>query len=253
MEQQDLNSEIDEFVPQDQEVAHEQIEQEQELQPEMQAKPDKSREHFRRLEQSKRELERELSFQRELNERLVKQVPQSPAPVQEVDELDAIADDDFIPKGKVRALVRKEALKIASEVSREEQKKYAQQQHQATFMNRLKGKYLDFDQVVNHETLALLEQDNPELAQTIAETQDPYKIGLQSYNYIKAMGLHKTVEDSPRAKEIEKKLVANNKTVQSPQAFTKRPMAQAFSSSDADKKALFDEMNASARLSGFSY
>lgn len=250
-QQQDLNSEVDEFVPQDQDVSHE-VEQEQDVPQETQVKPDKSREHFRRLEQSKRDLERELNFQRELNERLVKQAPQAPLPIQEVDELDAIADDDFIPKGKVRALVRKEALKIASEVSREEQKKYAQQQHQATFMTRLKGKYSDFDQVVNPETLALLEQDNPELAQTIADTQDPYKIGLQSYNYIKAMNLHKN-EESPRSKEVEKKLAANSKTVQSPQAFSKRPMAQAFSSGDADRKALFDEMNASARLSGFNY
>ena len=248
-QEQDLNSEVQEVVPQDQETAHVEIEQEAEIPKEEPKSP--SREHFKRLEQSKRELERELSFQRELNERLVKQTPQQIAPIQEVDEFDAIADDDFIPKGKVKSLITKEASKIASQIVKEEQKKFVQQQHQATFLSRLKGQYSDFDQVVNPETLAILEQNNPELAQTIVESQDPYKIGLQSYNYIKALGLHKDNE-SPRAKEVEKKLNSNSKTIQSPQAFNKRPMAQAFNPDD-ERKALFDEMNAAARKSGFQY
>lgn len=251
MEQQkDLNSEVDEFVPQDQEEAHVEIEQEQEEPQEQPKGP--SREQFKKLEQSKREIERELSFQRELNERLVKsQVQPIPQPVQEIDEFDSIADDDFIPKGKVNALIEKKAIKIAERVVKEEQQKFLQQQHQATFMTRLKAQYSDFADVVNNETLALLEQNNPELAQTIADNKDPYKIGLQSYNYIKALGLHKE-SDSPRAKEIEKKLNSQSKIVQSPQAFTKRPMAQAFNPDD-ERKALRDEMYGAARKSGYQY
>jgi hypothetical protein len=250
-QQQDLNSEVDEFVPQDQEEAHVEVEQEQETPQEQPKGP--SRESFKRLEQSKRELEQKMKLQEEMIGHLMKNQPQSQVspPVQEVDEFDAIADDDFIPKGKVKALARKEATKIAAEIVKEEQQKFLKQQHQSTFMSRLKGQYSDFDQVVNNDTLALLEQHNPELAQTIADSKDPYKIGLQSYNYIKALGLHKENE-SPRAKEIEKKLNSQSKTIQSPQAFNKRPMAQAFNPED-DRKALFDEMNAAARKSGYQY
>lgn len=253
MEQQkDLNSEIDEFVPQDQEEAHVEIEQDQEVPQEQPKGP--SRESFKRLEQSKRELEQKMKLQEEMIGHLMKNQSHSPPqhqPIQEIDEFDAIADDDFIPKGKVKALARKEATKIASEIVREEQQKFLQQQHQSTFMNRLKSQYSDFAEVVNPETLALLEQKNPELAQTIADSKDAYKIGVQSYNYIKALGLHKE-NDSPRAKEIEKKLNSNNKTIQSPQAFNKRPMAQAFNPDD-ERKALFEEMNGSARKSGYQY
>ncbi len=249
-QQQDLNSEVDEFVPQDQEEAHVEIEQAEESPQEQPKGP--SRDSFRKLEQSKRELEQKMKLQEEMIGHLMKNQPQSqPQPVQEVDEFDAIADDDFIPKGKVKALARKEATKIASEIVREEQQKFLHQQHQSTFMTRLKGQYSDFTEVVNPETLALLEQNNPELAQTIADSKDPYKIGVQSYNYIKALGLHKENE-SPRAKEIEKKLSSQSKTIQSPQAFNKRPMAQAFNPDD-ERKALFDEMNGAARKSGFQY
>lgn len=249
-QQQDLNSEVDEFVPQDQEEAHVENEQDTEVQQEQPKGP--SRESFKRLEHSKRELEQKMKLQEEMIGHLMKNQPQSqPPPVQEVDEFDSIADDDFIPKGKVKALARKEASKIAAEIVKEEHQKFLKQQHQSTFMSRLKGQYSDFADVVNNETLALLEQHNPELAQTIADNGDPYKIGLQSYNYIKALGLHKS-DESPRAKEIEKKLNSQSKTVQSPQAFNKRPMAQAFNPDD-ERKALFDEMNASAKRSGFQY
>lgn len=250
MEQQvDQNSEVDEIVPQDQQESHVEVEQEQEEAPQVKA-VSPPRDAFKRLEQSKRELERELSIQREINERLLKQTPVAPPPPPEVDEFDSIADDEFIPKGKVKALIQKQAQNIAKQVAQEEHQKFLQQQHQATFMTRLKGQYSDFDDVVNPETLALLEQNNPELAQTIVEIKDPYKIGLQSYTYIKALGLHKATE-SPRAKDVEKKLA--NKTMQSPQAFSKRPMAQAFVSNDDEQRALREEMFASAKKANFRY
>lgn len=64
-----------------------------------------------------------------------------------------------------------------------------QQQSQFNRLNSLKGKFSDFDEVVNPETLAILEEQEPELAQTICELKDPYKIGVQSYKYIKALNI----------------------------------------------------------------
>ena len=46
------------------------------------------------------------------------------------------------------------------------------------FHERLRSKYSDFDDIVNSETIALLEKKEPELATTIADLQDPYKMGL---------------------------------------------------------------------------
>lgn len=249
---EDLNSEqVQEIVPQDHLEDHGETEQQQEAPQEKAGSP--PRDAFKKLEQSKRELERELRFQKELNERLLKQPTQAPAPVQEVDEFDSIADDEFIPKGKVTALIQKQAQRIAQRVTQEEHEKFLQRQHQSTFMSRLKGQFSDFDEVVNPETLALLEETNPELAQTIVESKDPYKIGLQSYNFIKAMNLQKSEPESRRSKEVDRKLAANAKTVQSPQAFAKRPMAQAFQQSKEELRALNEEMNRYASQAGFSY
>jgi hypothetical protein len=253
MEQsEDLNSEqVQEIVPQDQLEDH--VETEQEVQSESSKAVSPPRDHFKRLEQSKRELERELRFQKELNERLLKQPTQTPAPVQEVDEFDAIPDDDFIPKGKVTALIQKQAHRIAEQVAKKEQEKFLKQQHEATFLSRLKGQFSDFSEVVNPETLALLDETNPELAKTIVESNDPYKIGLQSYNFIKALNLHTSTTDSRKGKEVDRKLAANAKTVQSPQVFAKRPMAQAFQQTKEELRALNEEMNRYASQAGFSY
>lgn len=164
------------------------------------------------------------------------------------DELDEIGDDEFIPKGKVNKLVRREAQRIAEEIAKKETEKALQVQKDSQFLNNLKRQFSDFDEVVNQETLALLEQQDPELANTIVELKDPYKIGLQSYKFIKALNLSNKVPDSRRAKEVEKKLEQNSKTIQSPQAYDKRPMAQAFRLTDAEKTKLFEEMNGYARM-----
>lgn len=247
----DQNSEVNEAVPQDQNQTHEQVEQVQEAQIE---KPlgGPSREHFRRLEQSKKELERELKLQKEMLERFMTAQP-APQPVQEVDEFDSIADDDYIPKGKVDKRIEKRAAVIAEQIVERKLKEVEQKQHQATFMNRLKGQFSDFDEVVNPETLQILEDTNPELAQTIVESKDPYKIGLQSYKFIKAMGLHAKEPQTAQSKDVEKKLASNAKTVQSPQAFSKRPMAQAFNPTKEELAAAYKEMHHYASQANLSY
>lgn len=109
-------------------------------------------------------------------------------------------------------------------------------------INAFKAKYPDFDDVVNVETLELLEKKEPELAFSILELKDPFKMGLQSYKYIKALGLEAEVPNARRVKEVDKKIEKNSKAVQSPQAYDKRPMAKAFKATAADQKRLYEEM-----------
>ena len=119
--------------------------------------------------------------------------------------------------------------------------------------NTLKAKYTDFDDVVNPETIAILEEQEPELAQTIIDLKDPYKIGMQTYKYIKALNIVDSVPQARRSKEVGKKIEENKKTVQSPQAFDKRPMAQAFKLTETEKTKLYEEMMSCASQAGFSY
>ena len=197
--------------------------------------------NWKAFRERQRDLERELKMQREMNERLVQMMPQQ-APKQEIDEFDGIGDEEFIPVGKVKRLVERQKSRIVKDAVDEIEKRY-QQREQSQFLDKLKKQYSDFDDVVNPETIALLENTKPELASTIAALGDPYKMGIQSYEMIKALNLSSKVTESRRAKEVDKKLEKNAKTVQSPQAFDKRPMAQAFRLTDEAKKELYKEMH----------
>jgi hypothetical protein len=209
-------------------------------------KEDSQQKNWRELNRAKKELERKLREQQELNEKLMQYVA-PPHRAQQVEEPEE-PDDDFISKGKVKKVAKKTVEPLEKKI--EELESRLEQQRQYNQFSTLKQKYPDFDEVVNPDTLALLEENEPELAQTIADLKDPYKVGMQSYKYIKSLKLANSqiVAESRSAKEIEKKIEKNSKTVQSPQAFDKRPMAQAFRMTDAMKQELFREMMGYAAL-----
>lgn len=209
---------------------------------------DRQERNWREMRQRQQDLERKLKAQEELNQQLLSLQMQAQKP-QEPDELEQLSDDEFIPKGKVKKLVQKEKDQIVKEAIAQ-LKAEQMQQEQSRFHERLRAKYSDFDEVVNVETMALLEEQDPELAQTIVELKDPYKIGMQTYKFIKSQGIHEKVPNARRSKEVEKKLESNAKTVQTPQAYDKRPMAQAYVLTDTEKSKLYEEMTHYARMAG---
>ncbi len=190
--------------------------------------------NFAELRRQKEELQKTLEYQQQVIEEMrnAKKVPEP------VDELESIGDEEYIPKGKVKKIAMKEAQRIA----KEEMTRMVQEQHKASFKDRLKSKYSDFDDVVNNETLALLQEQDPELANTIGENQDPYKMGMTAYKYIKALGIVEKVPGSRRVKEVDKKIEENKTFVQSPQTYDKRPLAQAFRMTKEEKNKLYEEM-----------
>lgn len=191
-------------------------------------------------ERRAQEAEKQLKMQQELFMQAMVNKPaahENPS----VDELDSVPDEDYIPKGQVKRLLQKER-DHSRKIAQEEVQRLLNEREQSQFLSRLKGKYSDFESVVTSETIELLEQNHPELANTIAELKDPYKIGLQSYEFIKSMGLVNKVPDSRRSKEVDKKLEQNEKTVPSPMAYDKRPMAKTFELTEESKKGLYNEM-----------
>lgn len=160
-------------------------------------------------------------------------------------------EDEYLPFGQQR----KYYMRDAREIARKEFEALEQEREAKRFRERLKAKYSDFDEVVNSETIAELEEKEPEVAATIAELKDPYKMGLQTYNLIKSMIRDGSVDQKKHAKEVSEKIDKSEKTVQSPQAFNKRPMAKAFDitrMSKEDKDRLYAEMTGYAsRASGY--
>jgi len=64
-----------------------------------------------------------------------------------------------------------------------------QQSYNENSKLRLKAKFNDFEQVVNQETIEMLQVLQPEIAQTLNSTQDIYAAGITAYNIIKNLGL----------------------------------------------------------------
>lgn len=205
--------------------------------------------NWKELNRVKKELERKAKLQEEMIERLMKHQPQQAPLAPVIDEIETISEDDFLNKGKSKRLVKKEVEPLQKRI--EELESRLQQQSTQAMFNSLKTKYTDFDDVVNAETIAILEEKEPELAQTIIDLKDPYKIGVQTYKYIKALNISEDVPNARRSKEVDKKIEQNKKTVQSPQAFDKRPMAQAFKLTESEKTKLYEEMTGCASRESF--
>ena len=234
------NSEAQEVAPQEQAQVNEVKETQYNQEP-------VTNQHLKAMRLKNAELERELKQLRDTQMQIMQaQLAQSAPVKQEVDEFDKIGDEEFIPLGKVKRLAEKntqKVLKNAEELVRHEVEKALKKQQDSQFIDRLNRQYSDFSEVVNPETLSILEEKEPELAATIAELKDPYKIGVQSYKYIKAMGLSQSAKEARREKEVDKAIAKSEKAVTSPMAYDKRPIAQAFKLTDAMKKDLYREMH----------
>ena len=216
---------------------------------------DRNDRNWRELRKSKEEWERKAKMQDELIQRILTQQNQPQAaqhPQQEEDIIQELSKEEYVPGEKVAKGFRKLEEKFEKKVQ-EIEKRYAAQ-HQNQLLIDLKREFPDFEDVVNSETIAILDETNPRLANAIASSKDQYMIAVQTYEYIKAKGISTKAAPSKRARETEAKLEQNKKIVQTP--MDKRPMAQAFSYetlSTEQKKSLYDEMVGHARKVGMGY
>lgn len=217
--------------------------------PSQQSQEDRQDRNWREMRRRYDDMQRKSQMQEEILKNLLSQNQQNHRDPEEDIHID---DDGYVQGSQVKKLLSKTAAD-ARKAAKEEAEKLMQQRDQSQFLDRLKRQYDDYEDIVNPETLSILEEQDPELASTILDLKDPYKIGLQSYKYIKSQGIAKNAPSSRRAKEIDRKIEANSKTVQTPQAFDKRPMAQAFQMSDQEKKSLYREMMGYASQVGSSY
>ena len=199
--------------------------------------------NWRAMRQRQKELEYEVQQKNELLDRVLSQSRQPMAPPAVVEEEEP--DEEYVPAGKVKGIARRTMQPLEKKLADLEAK--IAQQEQQKLVNSLKSQFNDFDDIVNIETLEMLEKHEPELAATIAQLKDPYKMGLQSYKYIKALGLVDKLPESRRSKEVVQKMEKNAKAVQSPQAYDKRPIAQAYKSIQADNTQIYEEMMHYAR------
>jgi hypothetical protein len=242
MTEETINSEVQEVAP----PIETKVNETREAQKQEQV----SNQHLKAMRLKNAELEKKLKERDQFFEQMMQAQLAQNAPKAEIDEFDSIGAEEFIPKGKVEKLVEKKAQKYAEDIAKREIEKHYQKQQENQFMDRLSRQFSDFSEVVNAETLSLLEEKEPELAKSLVELKDPYKIGLHSYKYIKALNIAQQAPESRRTKEVDKAIEKSQKAVPSPMAYDKRPIAEAFKMTDAMKKDLYREMHGYAALAG---
>ena len=197
--------------------------------------------NWRAQRQRQAELERQVKEKDEQLRLFMKAFQQKEQPKQ-------VEEDDPEDEYANYAGVKKHARKVVEPLEQE-----VQMLKQQLAYNNLLKKFPDYESVMTADAISLFEQEEPELAQIVAELKDPIKMGIQTYKYVKALNIGDKVPNARRVREVEKKLEKNQKTVQSPMAYDKRPMAQAFKDSEADKKALYEEMMGFAQQAGSGF
>jgi len=243
-----------EVAPQEQVSAAPVSEAVQEVQAEAKQSEESKDPHWlKNLRKERQELARK---NRMLEDLLAQQMQQKSVqqPAQQEDDLiEQIQKEEYVPGEKVAKGFKHLEQKFAKQLQ-EVENKYKASQYQSQ-LNDLKREFSDLEDIVNPETLQIVKEKNPRLAQTWAGLDD-YTLYVQAYPYIKNSGILEDVPGFKRAKEVDKRLEQNKKTIQSPMASDKRPMAQAFDMnrlSDAQRKELNKEMHHYASLSGGAY
>jgi len=246
---EDQNSENVQVTPQDQDstVVDENAQEEvlESAQGQEETSQDRNWGELRRKaeqsEQKARELEEKSRLQDQFIKNLMEQTQQNqPVQKEEVDEFKQLSSEEYLTLGQTEKMLEKRSRAYA----RDEFNQLSQQREQERFKERLQAKYSDFDEVVNSETIAILEKKEPELAATIADLKDPYKMGMQTYKFISSMNLAGSKSERKHAEEVSKNIKKNEETIQSPHAYDKRPMAKAFdilNMSKKEKEDLFRE------------
>lgn len=165
--------------------------------PQMTSSPDEDQsqqKHFARLREAKERAEYERDEAIRYIQRMQTQnTDQHPS----TDEKD-LAPDDLTEKWYVDKRIKNLENQI---------KQYEQYTQSNVAEARIRSQYNDFDQVVTPETIEILRNTYPEVAQTLHATPDLYSKAVSTYNIIKKFGISRS--HNPQA-EYEKQLAQRN-------------------------------------------
>lgn len=130
--------------------------------------------------------------------------------IQPQEDLDFAIDEDALAEGKHLNKMQKKLKAMEDKL-----KQYEQQNSLQDVRSRLKSQYSDWDNVFNEQNLALLQEQEPEIAYALNSASDPYKAGISAYKMIKRLGIIPTVDVYSQEKAIVQKNAAKPKTMAS--------------------------------------
>lgn len=188
-----------------------------------------------RTARQKAEQERDMYLQKLKAYEAQQQQQQKPAEVEE-----NIDPSDLVEWRHVQ----KEISKLKEEIN-----SYKTQNNQTTTEARLKSQYPDIEQVLTPDNIAMLKEQDPELASIINDNQNLYTKASVAYKYIKKMGIY-------QGKDFEKEKNAIDANASKPRSSSASsghsPLGNAHdfmdSSTEERRKQLYKEMQRYASL-----
>lgn len=146
--------------------------------------------NFRRLE-AEREKEREARIRAEMQaealQNEVKQIQEMLRP-KEADPFDSIEDIADLDRDKLKKLfshsqaqLERRAREIAETTIREEKER----DKKTNFRDQLRRQYNDYDQFMNEQTIAQMQEREPDAIDAISAIEDPYVRCEKAYSFIK--------------------------------------------------------------------
>lgn len=135
---------------------------------------------------------------------------QSLPPVEEKDEFASLDPEEYLTVGKARQMAEKMAEKKANEAAKKMVQAYAQEQRMELGEQQARGKYQDYDYVVENYAIPLIKND-PALAYKVQNSKNPaetaYKLGKLSDSY------EDSVKEAPTSAKAEKILKNSSRPV----------------------------------------
>lgn len=164
-----------------------------------------------RKAKEKAEYERDLLLQA-LAERNREPVHKRQEVVSEVEDsdFDLSLDDEALMEGK-----HGKKMYQAMKKMRDEMRSYRAQSTQISLETQIRSNFPDFEKVVSEENVAILNEMEPEIAQSLSETKNMYAKAASAYKIIKKLGIYKNDEVSMAKKQIVAKNAAKPKPLAS--------------------------------------
>jgi len=166
--------------------------------------------NFLALRQQQEQHAREFDLMRRENEELRRNMQRQEAPKDEL----GVAKDAYAEIGHV------ENIESRALAAQEERYRQAMEKQRAIDSERLFAKtYTDWKEVLSTENLRKLEEQEPEIAATIASNTDNYSAKVAAYKMIQKLGL---VEENYNAKRVNERLAQNATRPKAPQTVSSR-------------------------------
>lgn len=146
--------------------------------------------NFRRLE-ALRDQEKEARIRAEMqNEAMQRELAQIKQMLQpkEKDLLEDVQDLSEIDPSKFKQILAQREAQYeqkAKRIAESTIEEYEQKKKKTNFRDELRGKYHDYDSVMNEQTIAAIQEKEPEIVEAITAIEDPYVRCEKAYQFFK--------------------------------------------------------------------